>query len=403
MGALLKFEIKKIIMKKSTMVTFLILFGIQVLLGIVGSLGSTYVNDVFVETHAERNRIDREHGIAMSGRVIDEALLAEVRENYGGFDWSMEGYQWTEEYNREVRKYEDLAMRIRRWGSGTGYSFDNMTEEVLYELREQSRESMWSSYELSDAEKAYWTIKDAEVEKPFVYEYALGYEMLTDMQGMYMTCMLMTFFIAISMVTVFAEEHTRKTDQLILCTRLGKGKAYFAKILAGSLVVFIINLFFVVILVAGRFYSFGAEGFDAAIQVVAVVAEWYSYPLSMGQVLSIMIGLLLLSSVMVAVFSMLLAEVLRNSIGAMAVVVGLLFAARLVPIPPYFKVLSQAWNYFPINLLKIDTGFTDLRLVNLFGVQLTSWQFAPILYAVLIVLMVILGSKVYKNYQVSGR
>lgn len=403
MGALLKFEIKKIIMKKSTMVTFLILFGIQVLLGIVGSLGSTYVNDVFVETHAERNRIDREHGIAMSGRVIDEALLAEVRENYGGFDWSMEGYQWTEEYNREVRKYEDLAMRIRRWGSGTGYSFDNMTEEVLYELREQSRESMWSSYELSDAEKAYWTVKDAEVEKPFVYEYALGYEMLTDMQGMYMTCMLMTFFIAISMVTVFAEEHTRKTDQLILCTRLGKGKAYFAKILAGSLVVFIINLFFVVILVAGRFYSFGAEGFDAAIQVVAVAAEWYSYPLSMGQVLSIMSGLLLLSSVMVAVFSMLLAEVLRNSIGAMAVVVGLLFAARLVPIPPYFKVLSQAWNYFPINLLKIDTGFTDLRLVNLFGVQLTSWQFAPILYAVLIVLMVILGSKVYKNYQVSGR
>lgn len=401
MKALLRFEIKKIVMKRSTIVAFLILFGIQVFLGIAGSLGSTYVNDVFVETHAERNKIDRAHGIAMSGRVIDEALLTEVRENYGGFDWSTEGYQWSDEYNQQVRKYEDLAVRIRRMGTGTGFSYDNMTEEVLYNLREQSRESMWSAYELSDAEKAYWTVKDAEVEKPFVYEYALGYEMLTDMQGMYMTCMLMTFFIAISMVTVFAEEHTRKTDQLILCTRLGKGKAYFAKILAGSLVVFTMNLLFVVVLVAGRFYSFGVEGFDAAIQVVAV--DWYSYPLSMGQVLIIMIGVLLLSSVMVAVFSMLLAEVLRNSIGAMAVVVGLLFAARLVPIPPSFKVLSQAWNYFPINLLKIDTGFTDLRLVNLFGIQLTSWQFAPILYVILIVVMICVGSVIYKKYQVSGR
>lgn len=400
MGALLKFEIKKIIMKKSTIVTFLLLFGIQVFLGISGSLGNTYANDVFVETHAQRNRIDRAHGIAMSGRVIDEALLAEVRENYGGFDWSTEGYQWSDEYNQHVRKYEDLAMRIRRWGRGMGYSFDNMTEEVLYELREQSRESMWSSYELSEAEKAYWTAKETEVEKPFVYEYALGYEMITDMQGIYMTCMLITFFIAISMVTVFAEEHTRKTDQLILCTRMGKGKAYFAKILAGSLVVFGVNLLFVVVLIVGRFYSFGAEGFGAAVQMVT---EWYSYPLSMGWVLIIMIGLSLLSSVMVAIFSMLLAEVLRNSIGAMAVVVGLLFAARLVPIPPSFKILSMAWNYFPINMLKIDTGFTDLRLINLFGVQLTSWQFAPILYVILIVAMIGVGRIIYKNYQVSGR
>ncbi len=400
MRALLKFEIKKIIMKKSTIVTFLLLFGIQVLLGISGSLGNTYVNDVFVETHAQRNRIDRAHGNAMSGRVIDEALLAEVRENYGGFDWSTEGYQWMEEYNQQVRKYEDLAMRIRRWGRGTGYSFDNMTEEVLYELREQGRESMWSSYKLSEEEKAYWTAKEAEVEKPFVYEYALGYEMITDMQGIYMTCMLITFFIAISMVTVFAEEHTRKTDQLILCTRFGKGKAYFAKILAGSLVVFGINLLFVVVLVVGRFYSFGTEGFEAAIQLVT---EWYSYPLSMGWVLIIMIGLLLLSSVMVAIFSMLLAEVLRNSISAMAVVVGLLFAARLVPIPPSFKILSMVWNYFPINMLKIDTGFTDLRLINLFGVQLTGWQFAPILYVILIVAMICVGRVIYKNYQVSGR
>lgn len=73
-------------------------------------MGSTYINDVFVETHAERNRIDREHGIAMSGRAINEELLTEVRENYGGYDWNTDGYQWTTEYNREIRKYEDIAI-----------------------------------------------------------------------------------------------------------------------------------------------------------------------------------------------------------------------------------------------------------------------------------------------------
>ena len=221
------------------------------------------------------------------------------------------------------------------------------------------------------------------------------------MQGMYMTCMLMTFFIGISMVTVFAEEHTRKTDQLILCARYGKSKAYFAKILAGSLVVFGGNMLFAGVLIVGRFFSFGTEGFGAAIQ--SVVAPWYSYPLTMGQALLLMTGILLLSGVLVAVFAMLLAEVLGNSVGAMAVVVGLLFAARLVPIPPSFGVLSQAWNYMPINMLKVDEGFLDPRLVNLFGLQLTTWQFAPILYVVLIVGMVFAGSRFYRRYQVSGR
>ncbi|MBQ6695151.1 MAG: ABC transporter permease subunit [Lachnospiraceae bacterium] len=401
MGTLLKFEIKKIVMKKSTIVAFVLLFGIQVFLSMTGSLGSTYKNDMFVETHAERNRIDREHGIALSGRAIDDVLLSEMQEAYAGFDWNNPDYWWTDEYNQGVRRYTDLEYRLKLWGMGTGYSFDNMEAEVLYDLRRNQRDSMWEAYELSDKEKTYWQEKDAEVEIPFVYEYASGYDSLTGMQGMYMTCMLMTFFIGISMVTVFAEEHTRKTDQLILCARYGKSKAYFAKILAGSLVVFGGNMLFAGVLIVGRFFSFGTEGFGAAIQ--SVVAPWYSYPLTMGQALLLMTGILLLSGVLVAVFAMLLAEVLGNSVGAMAVVVGLLFAARLVPIPPSFGVLSQAWNYMPINMLKVDEGFLDPRLVNLFGLQLTTWQFAPILYVVLIGGMVFAGSRFYRRYQVSGR
>ncbi|MBQ9141829.1 MAG: ABC transporter permease [Lachnospiraceae bacterium] len=401
MGTLIKFEIKKIAMKKSTIVAFALLFGIQVFLAMTGSLGSTYKNDVFVETHAERNRIDRAHGLALSGRVIDDALLTEMQTAYADFDWSNPDYWWSKEYNQGVRRYKDLEYRLKLWGLGTGYSFDNMSSEILYGLREKQRDNMWEAYELSDKEKAYWQEKDAEVEVPFTYEYALGYDSLIGMQGMYMTCMLMTFFIGISMVAVFVDEHTRKTDQLILCAKYGKGKAYLAKILAGSLVVFVVNTLFTGVLIAGKMFSYGGEGFGASIQ--STVAPWYSYPLTIGQALLWMVGALLLSGIMVAVFAMLLAELLGNSVGAMAVVVGLLFAARLVPIPPSFGVLSQAWNYMPINLLKVDEGFLDLRLVNLFGLRVTSWQFAPVLYVVLIGVMVFAGSFVYRRYQVSGR
>lgn len=401
MKRLLGYEIKKILMRKSTIVAFVLLFGIQVFLAIAGSLGSTYVEDIFVETHGERNRIERENGIALSGRELDEELLAEITQAYGKIEWSDRAYLLSEEYQTEVRKFSDLIGRLKAWGFGSVLSEGGLTEEAFYEMREIRRDELWDNQQLSEKERAYWLEKEENLEFPFTYEYTTAYEYLLTMHGGYMCCMLLTFFIAVSMVGVFTEEHSRKTDQLVLCTKYGRCRLYFAKILAGSIVVFGTNLLFVVAALAGNFFSYGVEGFHAAIQVAA--AFWYSYELSAGEAVLLIMGLLLLSSVMVAVFTMVLAEILRSAIGAMAIIIGGLFAARLVVIPASWGFLSQMWNYIPINLLKVDQGFTDLRLVSVFGLQLTSWQFAPILYVVITVALIVIGNKVYKSYQVSGR
>lgn len=402
MGTLVGYEAKKIIGKKSTLAAFLVLFLLHIVfVCISGSLGSTYVEDSFYETHQERNRIDRVNGSLLSGRKIDEIFLNEMEEAYAAIDWNTKEYMWTDFYQENVRKYSDLEAHFKYWGLGSDFAYGDMTEKALYEKRENYRDAMWENYGLSEKEVEYWQEKDAKIEVPFTYEYAATYESMLDGQGIYMMCMILTFFIAISMVSVFTEEHNRKTDQLILCARYGRGKLYMAKILAGSLVVFLVNLIFLVTAFAGKFYSYGPEGFDAAIQFVSVF--WYSYPMSVGEVVLISCGLLLLSSILVAIFTMLLAEILKNSVGAMAVVVGMLLAARLVVLPPSWGILSRLWSYLPINLLKVDEGFTDLRLVNLCGVQLTTWQFAPILYLVLIAGMVWAGSRIYRNYQVSGR
>ena len=51
--------------------------------------------------------------------------------------------------------------------------------------------------------------------------------------------------------------------------------------------------------------------------------------------------------------------------------------ARMVSVSASWGIFSQLWNYLPINMLKVDEGFCDLRLVHLFGTKLTTWQFAP--------------------------
>lgn len=410
MGQLVRYELKKILMKKSMLVTFFILFALNaVFVGISGSLGNTYVEGEFYETHLERNRINRANGLEMSGRKMDDDLLTEMKEVFLKVDRSTAAYKWTDIYKNEVRKYDDIENKFKMWGLKSSILDESVSEEFvgttigerLYLAREITQQQGYKNLFLTEEEIAFWEEKDSDVETPFVYQYASAYDSLMNMQGIYMICMMVSFFVAITMVTVFAEEHVKKTDQLILCTRHGRKKEYFAKIIAGSLVSFGVTFLFLIVAIAGKIYSYGWEGFDTAFQVVFDYC--YPYEISVGEVCIISSVLLLLASVLTAVFAMLLAELLHNSIGAMAVIVGLLFASRLVVFPTSWRVISQAWNYMPLNIVKVDGGFVDLRTVGLFGMQLTSWQFAPILYMLLIVVLIVGGIRLYQSYQVSGR
>ncbi|WP_455717569.1 ABC transporter permease subunit [Anaerosporobacter sp.] len=399
---LVGFEIKKILKRKSTWVAFIVLLLMQLYLALSGNIGATYVDDKFVETHAKRNQIDRKNGLSLSGRNIDDTLLHEMQNAYAKVgDMGSIEYLLSDTYQSEVRPYSEIYTLINSWISDTSYQIFDLTEEELYQIKRNKQENMYEFYDLSEKERAYWDEKEEKLPDTITYQYATAYLSLVDMNGPYMTCMLITFLIAICMINVFIEEHNKKTDQLILCTRYGRQKQYFAKIIAGSLVALIATSIFAGVSIIGNFICYGTEGFNAMIQTTTEF--WYSYDLSVGEALIIMLGILILASVLVSIFAMVFAELLHNSIGAMAVIVGGLFAVRLVPIPISFGFLSQIWNMVPINLLKGNQGFVDLRLVSLFGIQLTSWQFAPILYVILGAIIVLLGKRVYCNFQISGR
>ena len=51
MRLLIGFEIKKVLQKKSTWIAFFLLFALQAFMAFAGNLGTTYVNDTFLETH----------------------------------------------------------------------------------------------------------------------------------------------------------------------------------------------------------------------------------------------------------------------------------------------------------------------------------------------------------------
>lgn len=409
MRQILLYELKKILERKITWAAFAAALVFQTVMAFAGNLGTNYIDGELFETHAQRNEKDRAYGIAMSGRVIDGELLKEIAAAYEKVDTmnSERHYKGTETYQKEVRPYEGVIEVVENWARGFTNEMAEQerlngsdTAEKLYESQKLILASMEDTYGLSEKERDYWETKAESLPDRYTYQYCTSWQYIISMNGMYMSGMMAAFFIAICMGTVFSDEHVRRTDQLILSTRNGRRKLYAAKILAGSAVSFAGTLILALVVFLGNFNSYGPEGVSAAIQMMA---GWYPADLTVGETVMILLGLLLLSSVLIGIFVMVLAELMRNSIGAMAVVIGLMFLSRLVGIPVYLRVLSQLWNYMPLNILKFDQGFCDLRLLSLPGIQLTSWQTALVLYVALGVLLYFAGKRIFSHFEVKGR
>lgn len=391
-GILFGFEWKKIMLRKSTWITFTALAVFLLFMDAAAYFGTTYRDGEPAETHAQAILKDKENGRKLSGRLLDDTLLGEMKAEYQkAADSGQEDLYLHEGF----RQYKTVYQAIRQFSGNRDFDLLTINEDRLYQTRDAYLHRLYEEFGLTDREMSFWQKKDDKIEKPFVYQYALGVEYLVSRDGAYFPCLMASFFIAVCIGILFSEEHVRRTDQLVLCSRFGRKEVYFARMAAGCGVSVCVTILLAAVSVVVNFLIYGADGFSA---MAALYIPYWPDTVTMGLLLLRMFGLLLLSSVVTAVFAMLLSEVMRSSIGTMSVVIALLFLARLIPIPMNMRFLSQMWNYLPINLLK--EGVYDLRLV--FG-RLTTWQFAPILYLSAAVVFLLIGKRLYCRYQVSGR
>lgn len=417
MRELIRFELKKIVCKKSFMFAFLLFFGLQVFLAVLGAYGNVYITvdqaagvqsengTMLLESFLERNRIDRAAGRRFTGTVFDEAFLQEIREAFAPYmDETDEAHRMTDAYRQSARRYQVVLERMQMYTGlrRSGYlAAQQSGEEEFYAGIKERGEQILEQFLLSEGEREHWDKLRAGQPDKLTYEYCYAYEELVSMQGVYMTHMLLVFFFGMTMTWVFLIEVNQNTDQMILCTKKGRGQAYAAKLIAGELVTAGMVLLCSAALFIGRTAVYGPEGFGARFSDAA--APWYPTSLTMGGCWLLFLAVLLLSSFLISLIAMLLSWVTRNGVASIALLVGGLFAARLIPIPSRFPFLGKLWHALPINLLKLDEGFLDMRLFHIFGGYLTVWQMALILYVIGIVVLVFVGKRLYCRTQISGR
>ncbi len=399
-GVLYGYEMKKIVRRKIVWVTAAFMLLIVIATVIVSRLaGSSYVGGDKIDTHYHMFRVDKEYQQRLSGRAIDQSLLEEMEAGYDKLPAGVEAYVLTEEYQTYARPYSEIFNIVR---SMTNMTFDEIRqwtadEGNLYERRQRMLEGSREEFLLSQEEKEFWKEKEDKVEWPVVFVYKDGYYQLFNSMNTIGLMMLITITICLS--GVFTEEHTKRTDQLILCSRYGRHKVYWAKLLAGIGFSLFSSVVYTVTAFIAAFAAYGLDGFSGAFQLMYAN---YSYPLSVGEAVLISYGMMIIAGVLTGVFVMMLSEVLHSSIGTLSLVVGMIILLLFFNIPEHYRAASQLLSYIPSEFVAVWSIFSP-RTVSLAGRIFTAWQIVPALYILAGGAFAAIGKKVYARYQVSGR
>ena len=399
------YELKKICMRKIVWITVGILMLLTVYMGAgvpLSTIQSVTIGDETVEMSGlEYIANEKKNAESLTGREIDDTLLQEVQN----------AYQISEEPSvvagqDKSDKIEAMAQRREQYKAVYSWIYyvmrdyeavHTIDEETLYQTRLINLNDSWTEQRMAEEEKAYWMEKENAIEKPLVYGYSGGWNSILE-EFLTLNFMLI-LTIAICLSNVFSEEHLRKTDQLILCSRNGKSLLFYAKIAAGITFGTCCAVLFLLLAMVSTLSVYGAEGFHVALQVYLPIC---SLDMTVGQAVLLMSLVYMIAAVFCSAVALFLSEALRNSTAVMGILTGGMIVTMLVEIPAQYRLLSQIYGLLPTVLLRA-WQLWDNRLVKIFGVFFTNFQIASILYLMLGAVLVFLGNRIYKNYQVSGR
>ena len=392
---LVRFELKKILSRKITWIAFGIVFVIMLAFGFYRAFASHEVEGVRITAHEEEMQAKAEEK-KLAGRLINDEFVEDMLAAMADHDAAK---SYVNAYN-EIARYLCGAALGR--GTVAGAKEDlgiAPEEELIYAARRKQIEESLTNQYLTEGEKEYWyNVLETEESVPWEYDYYQGVHFAW--VAAYTAIVLIALMLAVCLANLFADEHQKKTDQLVLCTCNGRTTLCMAKITAGLLFTMVSTGLVLLATAVPQLIMFGTDGWHAPIQLIVPTSM---VQMTFGEMILYTYAVAILASLLYCSIILCCSELFRNStVAVMAVIVVLVLVPMMVLVPYEYRVLSQLFDLNPINVIAIWSA-TDFRLVPFFGGYLTVYQVAPVLYVVLAAAFLWIGSRAYLKFQVRGR
>ena len=374
-GSLFSYELKKLWMRPLLWVVlgsllFLHLRGMY--RNYVGYTGTTpYVimdeNGQRKEVELDTSGSDRrqmEGGRALAGTKIDDAFFRRAQETV---PLDKEPYYIDRYFLENDASYYGFYREFPVY-------LKHNTAAEFYKTRGDQIQGLLSG--LDKDSRAYWEAREAEVEKPFVYQPITGVDALeieVESLGLYVPVLG-----GAALCDLFAQERRNRMEALLFSTKRGKGLLFWAKALAGMATAAGGVLLLLGALTAEELALYGTGGWTGAIQLD--LGYWTSsLALTMGQLVGIEMLIVTVYALLTGLLAAAISALTGSGVAALAATTAVMFLPVLVG-------PDSSWaRFLPERLTNSMNLCGSLFLWSFSGVQLNLYQTGILLYSSLAV------------------
>lgn len=279
---------------------------------------------------------------------------------------------------------EDKA--VDRLGPEQAESFDA-------DLRDFARAMVFRDKGLSAAEREKNLELIDSIETPLYSDYYGGYEAY--IMGSKSLAITVLFMILLLLSPLFSNEYEEKTDQVILCTKNGKGSLCRAKLFV-SLIISVLSAALVMGLSWLAFLLlYGFEGGKVNIQVVN---PGCTYPINLLEACLIhFVSVIFACALFGALICFLSARVKRSTVPVVIMGTLLTIIPMFIWVPmKSSRIIYGLLKFFPAN--SVSFGF-DMSFFEIFGKLFTPYKFIWFVSTILIAVFSYFASHCFKRHQ----
>lgn len=400
--ALVSFEYRKILGKRSVKIALLLTLFLSVF-SIWGTLmGSYYIEGELFESNAEAMKKDRAYARELSGRILDDKLLMEAADAYQTIPDSAAVYQSTEEYQKNARKYSSIYSLARqvydtpnvRFGAPEMGTLDPARAEQFYEIRELCMTKQIENAPISENAKEVMMQYSAEVKEPWIFSYSDGYTRF--MTIMATSGVMAAFVMAICLAPLFAGEYSNHTDQLLLSARYGKGKLIKAKFFTGFSMTGIVTLLITLQSYVQSMLTFGFDGGNANVQIYDAL---FPYPLTLKQAALLQSICVFFACMCMSALTMFFSSRMKSAFGVIILSVLLLCVPMFVKVSAYPLLGYLLFHLMPANMMQYDYIFSMIPY-EIAGVVIPPYVMMPVAALCLCIILIPFAYRGFKHHQV---
>lgn len=415
------FEFKKIFRRKLFPAAVFICLGIMAAAVFSSLSGGSFHHKVGRDiSRYEAMKLDREVILTNRGyitpQLISRAILSngEMVSNEDNYFVNEYGSHLKEEaYIRYILPYEPVVELINKVYAqdpdllamdalsleylGEDKAVERLSPEAAedfdYALKDFARTMVLRQEGLSQAEVERNLELIDSIETPLYNDYYGGYEAY--IMSSKTLALTVLFLILLLLSPLFSNEYEEKTDQIILCTRNGKGSLCRAKLFV-SIIISVLSAALVMGLSWLAFLLlYGFEGGKVNIQVVN---PGCSYPLTLLEACCIHFVSVVFASALFGIFTAFMSARVKRST-ALVVTVGTLVTVIpmfiWVPLRSY-RIIYGLLKFFPANSVTFDF---DRSFVEIFGMLFTPYKFIWAVSTLLIAAFSFLAVRSFKKHQ----